>query len=131
MAPPLLFMPSTFLTAIGLSNFYSLNLCLATVCLSINIPVTLLSKSTLIITPSYIFIFSTPIFNYTSLNILKVLLTSFRLPPFLAVLSGSPDHVLLCCAFAFLGHTVFSSLAMLLKSLARMLFCSFPPLHPY
>jgi len=67
-------------------------------------------------------------FNHTSLNILKVLLTSFQLPPSLtalflsvgALLSssfaapfGSPDHALLCCAFASLGRATFSTLAAL------------------
>ena len=86
MASPLLLVPSTFLTAISLSNFYSLNPCLAIALLSINIPVVPLSKSALTIMPSCISIFFTSMFNHTSLNILKVLLTSFRLPPSLAAL---------------------------------------------
>ena len=93
MAPPLFIVPFTFLTINGLSNFCSLNPCLAAVCLSMNIPVAPLSKSALIIMPSCVSIFSTPIFNYTSFNILKILLTFFRLPLSLAALSGSLDHV--------------------------------------
>jgi len=45
--------------------------------------------------------------------------------------SGSPDHTPLCCAFASLGRTAFSSLATLLESLARAPLCSFLLLHPH
>ena len=109
MAPLLLFIPSIFLTAIGLSNFCSLNPCLAAVYLSINIPIMPLSKSALIIMPSCISIFSTPIFNHIFLNIPKVLLTSHWLPPSLAALSSSPDYVplsspLLCLSSLLLAR---------------------------
>jgi len=60
---------------------------------------------------------------------LKVLLTFFQLPSFLAALSGSPDHVLLCCAFASLGRAAFSTLAALFLSMGAPL--SFFPLHPH
>ena len=92
MVSPLLFVLSTFLMSIGLSSFYSLNLCFAAVLFSMNIPVTLLSKSTFTIIPSCISIFSILIFNYTSLSILKVLLTFFWLLPSLTVLFGSPAY---------------------------------------
>jgi len=75
-------------------------------------------------------IFSTPIFNHTSLNILKVLLTSFRLPPSLAARSGSPDRVPLYCAFAFLGRAAFSTLTALFLSMGAPLSFFFP-LHPH
>ena len=51
IAPSLLFVLSTFLTAIGLSSFCSLKLCFVAVLLSINIPVAPLSKSTFTMTP--------------------------------------------------------------------------------
>ena len=107
IAPPLLFVPSTFLTIIGLSNFCSLNPCLAAILLSMNIPMAPLSKSAFTVTPSCVFNFSTPTFNHTSLSILKVLLTSLQLFPSFAALSSSSDHALLCYAFASLGCTVF------------------------
>ena len=66
-----------------------------------------LSKSALTITSSCVSIFSTPIFNYTSLSILKVLLTSLWLPLSFAVLSGSPAHTPSCCAFLSKRHTTF------------------------
>ena len=107
MAPPLLFVPSTFLTVISLFSFYSLNSCFAAILLSMNIPVAPLSKSAFTITPLCVSIFSIPIFNHTSLSILKVLLTSFWLSFSFAVLSDSLGHALLCCAFASLGHAAF------------------------
>jgi len=85
-------------------------------------------------------------FNYTSLSILKVLLTSCRLLSsfavlFLsvgaplsfsfAVLSSSPDCALLCCAFASLGRVTFFSLTVLLESLAHAPLCSLSPLHSH
>ena len=78
--------------------------------LFINIPVAPLSRSTFMVTPSCISNFSTLIFNHTSLSILKVLLTSFWLSSSFAVLSRSLAHVLLCCTFASLSHTAFSTL---------------------
>ena len=99
----LLLVPLTFLTIIGLFSFYSLNLCFATVLLSMNISIALLSKSALTVTLSCISNFSTPIFNYTSLSILKVCLISPCLPRSFAMLS------LLCCTFPSLGHTAFLS----------------------
>ena len=99
----LLLVPLTFLTIIGLFSFYSLNLCFATVLLSMNISIALLSKSALTVTLSCISNFSTPIFNYTSLSILKVCLISPCLPRSFAMLS------LLCCTFPSLGYTAFLS----------------------
>ena len=66
----------------------------------------LLSKSTFTIIPLCVSSFSIPIFNYTSLSILKVLLTSLCLLPSFAVPSRAPAHILLCCAFVSLGHAV-------------------------
>ena len=107
IASLLLFVPSIFLTIIGLSNFYSLNPCLAAILLSMNIPVAPLSKSAFTVTPLCVFNFFTFIFNYTSLSILKVLLTFLRLSPSLVVLFSFPDHVLLCCTFASQGYATF------------------------
>ena len=107
IAPPLLFVLFTFLTAVGLSNFYSLNLCLVTIFLSINIPVAPLFKSALTVTSSCISNFSTLIFNYTSLSILKIYLISLCLPLSFAMPSNSPSHVLLCCAFFSMGYAIF------------------------
>ena len=109
MAPLLLLVPSTFLTIIGLSSFYSLNPCFAAILLSINIPVTLLSKSALTITLLCISIFFTPMFNHTSLSILKVLLTFFCLPPFFAAPFSSLGCTLLCYTFPSVGCTAFLS----------------------
>ena len=108
ITPLLLFVLSTFLNAIGLSNFCSLNPCLAAIFLSINISVALLSKSAFTVTPLCVSNFFTPIFNYTSLNILKVLLTSLWLPLSFAMPFDSPGHVLLCYAFPSMG-ILFSS----------------------
>ena len=60
-------------------------------------------------TPSYVSIFFTSIFNNTSLSILKVLLASLWLPSSFAMLSESPAHVLPCCAFSFKRYAVFLS----------------------
>ena len=98
-------MPSTFFTTIGLSNFCSLNLYLAAIFLSINIPVMPLSKSTFIVMPLCISIFSTPMFSYISLNILNILLKSLCLPPSLAAPFRTSVHIPLCCAFPFVEHT--------------------------
>jgi len=106
MTSPLLFVPFTYLTIISLSNFYSLNLCLATILLSINIPVTPLFKSTFTVIPSYVSNFFTSILIHTSLSILKVLLTFLWLLSSLAALSNSLGHVPLCYAFFSMGHTV-------------------------
>jgi len=91
-----------------------------------------LSKSALTITPSCVSIFSTPIFNYTSLSILKVLLTSLWLPLSFAVLSGSPAHMPSCCAFPSKRHATFlllhphysNSSSFLLKTTLCFLFSS-------
>ena len=99
MAPALLLVPLTFLTIIGLSNFYSLNLYFAAIFQSINIPVALLSRSTFTVTPLCISTFSIPISIYTSLSILNVLLTSLTVPS---------AHTSLCCAFSFVRHTTSS-----------------------
>jgi len=61
-------------------------------------------------TPSCVSTFSTPMFNHTSLSILKVLLISFWLPPSFVVLSGSPAYVPLCYTFVSLGHAASLSL---------------------
>ena len=71
-----------------------------------NIPVAPLSKSTFTITPSWVSIFSIPIFNHTSLSISKVCLTSLCLPFSFAVPSRAPAHALLYCTFPLLGHTI-------------------------
>ena len=102
MAPPLLLVPSTFLTFMGLSSFYSVNPCFATALLSMNIPVAPLSKSAFTVTPSWVSSFSTLIFNHTSLSILKVHLTSLCLPPSFAVPSRTPACAPLYCAFPLL-----------------------------
>jgi len=107
MALLLLFVPSTFLTIISFSNFYSLNLCLAAILLSINILVALLSKSAFTVMPSCVSNFSTLILIHISLSILKVFLTSFWLLSSLAVLSDSLGHALLCCTFSSVGHATF------------------------
>ena len=97
-------MPSTFLTITGLSSFCSLNPCLATIFLSINIPITPLSKSTLTVTPLCISTFSTPIFNYTFLNILNVLLISLWSIFSVAVLLGISIHMPSYCTFPSIGY---------------------------
>ena len=78
-----MFVPSTFLIVTGLSSFYSLNPCLATIFLFMNIPVVLLSKSAFIVIPLCVSTFSIPIFSYTSLSILNILFASLCLFPFL------------------------------------------------
>ena len=98
-------MLSTFLTVTGFSSFYSLNSCFAAIFLSINISIALLFKSALTVMPSCVFTFSTPIFNYTSLNILNILLMFFWLTFSFAVLLGISICVLLCCTFSSIGHT--------------------------
>jgi len=106
IAPILLFVPSIFLTTTGLSNFYSLNLYLAVIFLSINIPVVLLSKSTFTVTPSCVSIFSTLMFSYTSFNILNILLKTLCSSLSLAIPFRLSVHMLLCCTFASVGHTI-------------------------
>jgi len=108
MASPLLFVLSIFLTVTGLSSFYSLNLCFAIIFLSINISTTPLSKSALTVIPLYISTFLTPIFNYTSLNILNILLISLWLASSIAVLFGISVYMLPYCAFPSMGHTTTS-----------------------
>ena len=57
----------------------------------------------------WVFIFSIPTFNHTSLNILKVLLTSLCLSPFFAVLSRALAYVPSYSAFLSLGCAAFFS----------------------
>ena len=97
-------MPSTFLTITGLSSFYSLNLCFTAIFLSINIPVIPLSKSALTIMHLCISTFSTPIFNYISLNILNILLTSLWPISSIAALLGISIHMPSCYTFPSMGH---------------------------
>ena len=119
MVTPLLLVLSTFLMAIALFNFCNLNLCFATICLFMNIPVALLSKSAFIITPLCISIFSTPIFNHTSLNILKVLLTFFWLSLSFPALSSSSNHGLpYCVSQTSFSHISTNSLTILTVSMA-------------
>ena len=94
----------TFLTVTGLSSFCSLNLYFAIIFLSINIPVIPLSKSALTVMPSCIFIFSTPIFNYTSFNILNILLISLWPISSVAVLLRTSVCILFCCIFFSMGY---------------------------
>ena len=100
---------SIFLTTSSLSSFFSLNPCFAASLLSMNTPVVPLFKSALTMTPSYVLIFFTPIFNHTSLSILKVLLTSLWLPPSFAVLFKSPAHVPPYCTFPSKRCAIFLS----------------------
>ena len=58
--------------------------------------------------PLCVFTFSTPIFNYTSLNILNILLTFFWLIFSFAVLFGISVYVLLYCTFPSIGYTATS-----------------------
>jgi len=95
---------STFLTCTSFFNFYSLNPYLAAIFLFMNIPVMLLSKSTFTIIPSWMFTFSIPIFNYTSFNILNILLTSLCLPFSFAVLFEGSLYMLSGCIFLCVGH---------------------------
>ena len=108
MTPVLLFVPSTFLTITGLSNFCNLNLCFAIIFLFINISVMPLSKSAFTITPSYVSTFSTPMFSHTFLNILNILLTSLYLFSFFAMLLGTSVHIPLYCTFLSIGHAATS-----------------------
>ena len=78
---------------------------LVVIFLSINILIVPLSKSAFTVTPWYISNFSTPIFNYTSLNILKVLLTFLCLLLSFAMLSRTSAYTPSCCAFTSLGYT--------------------------
>ena len=103
MAPLLLFVLSTFFTVTGLSSFCSLNPCFAAIFLSINIPITPLSKSALTVMPLCISTFSTLIFNYTSLNILNILLMSLWLTSSIAALLGISVHVPSCSTFPSIG----------------------------
>ena len=99
-----MFVPSTFLTVTGLSSFCSLNLYFATIFLCMNISVALLSRSTFIVMPLYISTFSIPIFNYTSLNILNILLIFLCLSSSFSVLFGASFLVPLCCTSPFLEY---------------------------
>ena len=92
IAPPLLFVPSIFLTITGLSSFYSLNPYFAAIFLSIKISVVLLSRSTFTVMLLCISTFSTSIFNYTSLSILNVLLISLCLSSPFTVLFRTPVY---------------------------------------
>ena len=100
-----MFVLSTFLITIGLSNFYSLNPCFAVIFQSINILVTPLFKSAFTVMSLCISIFSTPMSSYTSLNILNVLLTFFYLLSSLTVPFRVSVHVPLYCAFPSVGYT--------------------------
>jgi len=97
----LLFVPFTFLTVTGLSNFCNLNLCFAAIFLSINIPVMPLFKSAFTVTLLYVSTFSTPMFSYISLNILNVFLISLCLFSFFVVLFKISVCTLLCYAMLF------------------------------
>ena len=97
-----------FLTTTSLSNFYSPNLYLATIFLSINILVVPLSKSTLTVISSCISVFSIPIFNYISLNILNVLLMSLWITFSFTALFGTPVYAPLCYTFPSIGYAATS-----------------------
>ena len=101
MALVLLFVPFTFLTVTGLSNFCNLNLCFAAIFLSINIPVMPLFKSAFTVTLLCVSTFSTPMFSYISLNILNVFLISLCLFSFFVVLFKISVCTLLCYAMLF------------------------------
>jgi len=109
MAPLLLFVLLTFLTGIDLSNFYSLNLYFITVLLSMNTPIVPLFKSTFTATLLQVSIFSTPIFNYTFLSILKVFLISLWLLLSFTMPSRALACALLCYTFPSLRCTTFLS----------------------
>ena len=125
ITPLLLFVLSTFLTITGLSSFYSLNLCFTTIFLSINISVIPLSKSAFTIMPLYIFTFSTSMFNYTSLNILNILLMSLCLSSSFAVPFGTSVHVLFYCTFPFLERTTTLSLFFCFEHPHHLAFSNF------
>ena len=93
-----------FLTATGLSSFYSLNPCFAAIFLSINILVIPLFKSAFTVMPLYISTFSTPMFNHTFLNILNVLLTSLCLFSSFAIPFGTSVCMPPCYAFSSLEY---------------------------
>ena len=120
MASILLFVPSTFLTTTSLFNFCSLNLCLAAIFQSINIPVAPLSRNALTVIPLCVSIFSTLIFNYTSWNILNILLTSFSIPSPFAVSFRTLVHMLFCYASPCIGYAA---------TLQSYYSCFFPVLH--
>ena len=100
-----MFVPFIFLTITGLSSFYSLDPCFTAIFLSINISVVLVSKSTFTVIPSYMSTFSTPMFSYTSLNILNILLIFLCLFSFFAILFRVPVHIPLYCTFLSMGCT--------------------------
>ena len=100
-----MFILSIFLTITGLSSFYSLNPCLATIFWSINISMALLFKGAFIVMPLCISTFSIPIFSHTSLSILNILFTSFCSLLSLAVLFGASASTLLYCIFSCSGCT--------------------------
>ena len=129
IAPVLLFVLFTFLTYTSLSNFCSLNPCLAAIFLSMNIPVVLLSKSAFTVTPLWIFTFFTSIFNYTSLNILNVLLISLCLPFSFVVLFGGLLHMPPGCIFSCAGHTTLLSFLLCLGYLHHLASSSLLPLR--
>ena len=125
----LLFVSSIFLTCTGLSNLCSLNPCLATIFLSMNIPIASLSKSAFTITPSWVSTFSTPIFNHTSLNILNVLLTSLCSPPSLATPFGGLLYALPGCTFPCAGCTTLLSFLLCLGYPHHLAFSNLLPLR--
>ena len=100
----LLFVSSISLTITGLSSFYSLNPCLTTIFLSINILVVLLSKSTFTVMLLCVFTFSISIFSYTSFNILNVLFTSLCLLFSLVTLFRTSIYILLYYNFSCSRH---------------------------
>ena len=109
----------------GLFNFCSLNLCLAAILLSMNIPVVLLSKSAFTVIPLWMFIFSIPIFNHTSFNILNVLLTFLCLLFSFVVLFGGSLYMLPGCVFSYIGYTTLLSFLLCLGHLYYLVFFSF------
>jgi len=78
IGPSLLNDPSTFLTCIGLSNFFNLKPYFLANSELITNPVAPLSNNASTIIPSYVSILSNSIFTVTSLNVLPfIFLTSF------------------------------------------------------
>ena len=101
---PLLFsILSTFFTFNGLSSFLILKPCLLAISLSMNIPVTPLSKSTFTVIPLCVSTFFILMSSHTSLKILNILLMSLFFSFSFAMLSGSSDHVPFCYPLASLG----------------------------
>jgi len=118
-----------FLTCTSLFNFCSQNPCLATIFLSMNISVALLFKSAFTVIPSWVSIFFTPIFNYTSLNILNVLLNSLCLPFSFAVLFRGSLFMLSSCVFPCAEHTTLPFFLLCLGHLHYLAFSNLFPLR--